>query len=824
MLVLGAGCSLTFDSSLGEFPNTDSGVPADAADGGEGGDAADADGTTGDTGAPDAALDAAADSEVDATDATDDRTPVVTVTAPDASDVQIGTEIEVTWTVTPGDLALTGAVIELVDNGPCSADADARVAEVQTVSAGVRTLMWEIPLSVRQDTYRIRVRVEAESGAEGVACSDVFTATEPAVCAPLDCGAANRACDATGDTPVCGVCLIGFEAAGSECVPVECGAAPEAPPNAVLGSVSSTRFGGQVTYGCLPGYTTSGAAGGTTEVARTCTADATWSEPDATCRPLECGAVPVAGRNARFTAVDRTTVGGAASYICDEGFAVISAGLPGYALVCGTDGVWAAQPTCERVDCGALTSPTRGSVATPGGTLAGAVATYSCEDGFVLTGVTSRTCGLNNQWSDVAPTCVPVDCGPPPVVANGTPSGRDTAFEAVQTYACAAGYVLSGAAQIRCAPSGNWSPPPQCNDVNECLERDAYCTGFSNTCRNLPGTWECGCDAESVGSAVSAGNASCALVLGSACESTDDCPDGSWCSDVPSQRRCAPLAMQGTATEMRFAFVPAGTSLQGARPSDPAAGDDELSWSATVSRAYFVSRTEVTQGQWTAAPGAGNPSQFTPGRLGACASDVLSECPAEGLRWIGALGYANWLSREEGLTPCYVLTPASCDNAIDDWSFGGGACTGVSFVGLDCDGYRLLTESEWERAARAGSTAVYPWGDDPAVAVALGSAWYNTNAGGRTHQVGQLQPNAWGLYDMIGNVDEWVWDRYDATYPSPAATDYLGADMGDTRVIRGGSFQSPLERLRVAVRSSGGDLVASNGLGFRLARTVPARP
>ena len=135
--------------------------------------------------------------------------------------------------------------------------------------------------------------------------------------------------------------------------------------------------------------------------------------------------------------------------------------------------------------------------------------------------------------------------------------------------------------------------------------------------------------------------------------------------------------------------------------------------------------------------------------------------------------------------------------------------------------YRLLTEAEWEYAARAGSTTVYYWGDEigngNANCNGCGSQWDNR----QTSPVGSFKPNAFGLYDMTGNVWQWVQDCYHDDYKG-APTDGSGWTSGDCsrRVVRGGSWGGNPRGRRSATRDASSSDYRSDNVGFRVGRTL----
>ncbi len=233
-----------------------------------------------------------------------------------------------------------------------------------------------------------------------------------------------------------------------------------------------------------------------------------------------------------------------------------------------------------------------------------------------------------------------------------------------------------------------------------------------------------------------------------------------------------------------FVLISPGTFTMGASPGDSEAYEWESpTRSVTISRSFWLQATEVTQGEYQALMG-NNPSKFT-----GCGAS----CPVEQVSWDDAVRYANARSSRENFTPCYDASGA--------------------FQGLSCTGYRLPTEAEWEYAARAGTTGSR-YGS-------LGQiAWTDSNSNSQTHPVRQLAPNAWGLYDMLGNVREWTHDWY-GTYSGGAERDPTGPGSGSDRVIRGGCWGSGARDSRASGRGRNAPGARSFSLGFRLARSVP---
>jgi formylglycine-generating enzyme required for sulfatase activity len=226
-------------------------------------------------------------------------------------------------------------------------------------------------------------------------------------------------------------------------------------------------------------------------------------------------------------------------------------------------------------------------------------------------------------------------------------------------------------------------------------------------------------------------------------------------------------------TGIKLVRIPAGTFLMGSPVDETGRANNEGPQTrVTLTKDFFLGATDVTQGQYESVMGT-NPSFF---------KAAGQDAPVENVSWEDAMAFCQKLSERERA------------------------------AGRLPDGYALTlpTEAQWEYACRAGTTGPYA-GDLDAM------AWYAQNSGKTTHPVGAKQPNAWGLYDMHGNVWEWVLDWY-GDYPGGAVTNPAGPATGTDRVHRGGSWSNAAADCRSADRH--GDLASnrsSHSLGFRVA-------
>jgi len=232
-----------------------------------------------------------------------------------------------------------------------------------------------------------------------------------------------------------------------------------------------------------------------------------------------------------------------------------------------------------------------------------------------------------------------------------------------------------------------------------------------------------------------------------------------------------------------------------------------------LTNGFYMGKYIVTQEQYLAVMGV-NPSSFHEGDgREPVSGEIQKKRPVNMVSWYDAIVFCNKLSIMSKLTPAYSIN-GSVNPA--DWgkvpTSRNAAWNAVQIV-ADSNGYRLPTGAQWEYACRAGTTTAYNTG----AAISDNTGWYNVNSNAMTRQVGLKPANAWGLYDMHGNLWEWSWDWFGAN-SAEAKTDPMGASSGSARVIRGGSWGSPAEGLRSAGRFYSDPAYRGDGLGFRLVR------
>ena len=235
-----------------------------------------------------------------------------------------------------------------------------------------------------------------------------------------------------------------------------------------------------------------------------------------------------------------------------------------------------------------------------------------------------------------------------------------------------------------------------------------------------------------------------------------------------------------------FSFAPKGSFEMGTSTDQPDRNEREVLHRVTITHPFLISQTEVTQELYDAVIGF-NPSD----------NQEDPKLPVEKVNWYEALEFCNALSIKEGLEACYEI-----DGENVSWD-----------KGFECNGYRLPTEAEWDYAAQATSRKVYA-GSNEIERV----GWISVNAKGKTKKVGQLQANTWLLYDMSGNVMEWVWDIYQP-YTSQEVIDPIGGSSGVYRVLRGGDVMHSAIKSRIADRERRTPRYRAHYIGFRIVRT-----
>jgi formylglycine-generating enzyme required for sulfatase activity len=223
--------------------------------------------------------------------------------------------------------------------------------------------------------------------------------------------------------------------------------------------------------------------------------------------------------------------------------------------------------------------------------------------------------------------------------------------------------------------------------------------------------------------------------------------------------------------DIELIFIPPGEFTMGTPENESGRQRDESPLhKVTIKSPFYIGKFEVTQAQYESVMGT-NPSKFKGNDL-----------PVDSIKWCEAVEFCRKMSELTGRK------------------------------------YRLPTEAEWEYACRASTKTTFFWGND----FDDSYCWYRENSGGTSHPVGQKKPNAWGLYDMCGNIEEWCGDWYKESYKSKEyEIDPQGPSRGRLRVRRGGCWQHPIiPCLRSGNRFYFEPDERSNQIGFRIVREV----
>ena len=261
-----------------------------------------------------------------------------------------------------------------------------------------------------------------------------------------------------------------------------------------------------------------------------------------------------------------------------------------------------------------------------------------------------------------------------------------------------------------------------------------------------------------------------------------------------------------------FVLVEAGTFKMG---SNEGYDDNKPVHEVTITTPFYMGKYEVTQAEYEkyCSYGSSSPSSiFGDG----------DNYPAYYVSWYDALVYCNKRSMAEELTPCYSINSSTDPADWGDVPTSSNSTWNAVVCNWNANGYRLPTEAEWEYAARAGDNTVesltYSGTSD---VNQLGDyAWYYDSANVNTHEVGTKLPNAFGLYDMSGNVWEWCWnwntDSYDTEVEG--GSDPTGSSAGSGRVLRGGGWDLYSDCCAVSFRLNYHPFICNNALGFRVVR------
>ena len=263
----------------------------------------------------------------------------------------------------------------------------------------------------------------------------------------------------------------------------------------------------------------------------------------------------------------------------------------------------------------------------------------------------------------------------------------------------------------------------------------------------------------------------------------------------------------------RFVLVEAGTFQMG---SNVGYYDNKPAHEVTITKPFYMGKYEVTQAEYE------KYCSYTGSYSPSSTRGDGDNYPAYYVSWYDALVYCNKRSKAEGLTPCYSIDDSTNPDEWGTVPTSSDSTWNAVECNWNANGYRLPTEAEWEYAARAGDNTVnsltYSGTSD---VNKLGDyAWYYDSANDNTHEVGTKKPNAFGLYDMSGNVFEWCWNWYTSEYDenTEGGSDPTGSSAVSRRVFRGGSWYGSSGLCAVSYRGSSNPYYRGSFHGFRVVR------
>jgi len=278
------------------------------------------------------------------------------------------------------------------------------------------------------------------------------------------------------------------------------------------------------------------------------------------------------------------------------------------------------------------------------------------------------------------------------------------------------------------------------------------------------------------------------------------------------------LAKDGDAVPEEFVIIPAGSFQMGSNDGE---NDNKPVHKVTITKPFYMGKCEVTQAEYEkycSYTGSSRPSSsYGDG----------DNYPAYYVSWYDALVYCNKRSMAEGLTPCYSIKGSTDPKVWGTVPSDQDATWDAATCNWNANGYRLPTEAEWEYAASAGDNTVdsLTYSGTSNVDELGDYAWYYKSANDNTHEVGTKEANAFGLYDMSGNVGEWCWNWFTVSYDTTTegGSDPTGATSGSylagyCRVSRGGGWDKGSFYCAVSYRCDGCPDYRGNNLGFRVVR------